>query len=228
MVPICRKDGKTVLFVHVPKCGGTTIEGVFRNSGYRIHYLDGRMGPKSLNYFRRCTPQHMHGELLQTLFRLERFDAIFLLVRDPLARFRSEYGMRNKTADPSNSAAIERWTDKTLRRYLSDPYIYDNHIRPQSQFLVPGARVFKLEDGMKKVIQQLNSTLALDLVEELPNLRSREAESGFSSSDVRLASSTADRVRDFYIQDYRLFGYPMPTLASGTRAGHPNDEIAVH
>ena len=125
--------------------------------------------------------------------------------------------MRNKTADIRDAGAFARWTNATLRDYMGDPYVYDNHIRPQEQFLVPGARVYRLEDGMDSIVRDLNECLDLDLISEIPNRRSRQLESGFATSDLRLTADSTRRIRDFYLDDYRLFGYSDPL--QGEQAG---------
>lgn len=223
-MPVFRKDGKNILFVHVPKTGGSSIDTVFRAGGYEMHFVDGQVGQGTINHLRRCTPQHMHGAMLRQTFKLNRFDLIFMIVRDPIARFRSEYLWRNRTKKhiPVHAAAVQQWAQKSFAKFDTDSYTYDNHLRPQADFLVPGARVYRFEDGMDSIVADLIASHGLDLTPEVPRLREGTTNTGVSSRDVMLSPETEKRIKQFYRRDYEEFGYPdgprMPSLASARRS----------
>ncbi|GAA1710134.1 hypothetical protein GCM10009809_03100 [Isoptericola hypogeus] len=213
-MPVFIKDDRAVLFVHVPKAGGSAIEKHFRSAGYTMHYRDGKTGPGTLNKYQQCSPQHLHAALCAELLRLDRFDAIFTIVREPLARFRSEYSMRAKTRLEdgtrhldTSAAAVEHWATKVMKRYLKDPYVHDNHLRPQSEFVVPGSLVHRLEDGMGQLMTRLNQAYELDLPDMVEKVRTSEHVSGVASSDVELSPALESRLRDFYADDFANFGY---------------------
>lgn len=223
-MPIFRKDGKSILFVHVPKCGGSSIEAAFRSSGYESLDLDGKMGRWSANYLRSCTPQHMHADLLERLYRIERFDAVFMLVRDPIARFRSEYVWRNrkKARLSPDAARVSRWTSRALRAYRRNPYAHDNHIRPQYEFLLPQAIVYRFEDGVGTALADLNERFDLGVTEDPAPRRSGAIEFGLPSADVELTAAVRGRVIDFYRRDFDEFGYVVDTMRErGSHAGLP-------
>lgn len=203
-MPVFIKDDKSILFVHVPKTGGSSIEQSFADSGYETHFLG---GPRTLRRLRRCTPQHMHARMLRQTFRLGRFDLIFMLVREPLARFRSEYGMQHKHDVRTDRKSVEEWAERVFTRYEKDNFAFDNHLRPQAEFLLPNARVFRLEDGLDRVVEQLNADHGLGLVPPSTRVRDRRLQSGVASTDVEISRRLAKRVRNFYDVDYRTFGY---------------------
>ncbi|MCX7521856.1 sulfotransferase family 2 domain-containing protein [Microbacterium sp. STN6] len=206
-MPIFRKDGKNILFIHIPKTGGSAVERVFKNSGYESLYLDGKVGRGTVNHLRRCTPQHMHGAMLQQNFRLSRFDAIFMIVRDPLARLRSEYVWRNRNKEVTGAASdVERWSVDAFAAYRRDNFLYDNHIRPQADFFVPGARVYYFENGLPEAIADLDSSFELGLVDDIPRVRTAKAH-GLASSAVQISPELRRRVMSFYRDDYVRFGY---------------------
>src|SRR6476661_3118822 len=89
------KNDRAVLFVHVPKTGGSTIEKLFTESGWAMRWQATRDSAPRLFAHLRVSPQHYHGALLQELVKPSSFDLTFLVVRDPVARFRSEFAMRN-------------------------------------------------------------------------------------------------------------------------------------
>jgi hypothetical protein len=209
-VPVFRKDGKNILFIHIPKTGGSSIDTVFRASGYEMHFVDGEVGHGTINQLRRCTPQHMHGAMLRQTFKLRRFDVIFMIVRDPIARFRSEYLWRNRKKKHIvvDAVSVEKWATESFTKFASDSYAYDNHLRPQADFLVPGVKVYRIEDGMDSILADLNASYGLDLQKEAPRVREGTTKSGVSSHDVAISPSLEARVKEFYRQDYEQFGYP--------------------
>lgn len=206
-MPVFRKDGTSVLYIHVPKAGGSTITRIFADSGYTAHYRDWRTGRQTMNYLRRCSPQHMHRTMLEQIFHLDRFDAIFMTVREPVARLRSEYAMRQQTKIAADAADVDAWFDAAFARYAEDPFVYDNHLRPQAEFHVPGAAVYRVEDGFDRAIKDLNARWGLNLVEEVPKMMDRAAISGMPSSEVRISTELAARLRERYREDVELFGY---------------------
>jgi hypothetical protein len=206
-MPVLRLDGRSILFVHVPKAGGSALERVFGQSGWKVLYRDPKERGDSMNRLRRCSPQHMHRAMLETIFELDRFDGIFMTVRDPLARFRSEYAMRDPGHVTADAAQVEAWAESAFRRFARDPYIWDNHLRPQSEFYVPGCRVYRLEDGLESVVRDLNARWDLGLVEEVPRVMDRQSVSGRATGDIPLSPQLETSLRACYSEDFARFGY---------------------
>lgn len=205
-MPVMTKDDRAVLFVHIPKTGGSSIEKLFTDSGWTVHM---RITPASrprLFPTLRVSPQHYHATLLTELFRLDRFELIFGISREPVARFRSEFAMRNTKLEHGDEARVEAWADDVFARYAADPYVHDNHLRPQVDFLVPGTQVYRLEDGMDQMVADLNGRHSLGLDAPLAHsLRSDER--GLSSSRVDVSDRLRARLLDFYAADVDRFGY---------------------
>lgn len=207
-MPVFRKDGKSVLFIHVPKCGGSTIETVFKNSGYQTLYLDGKVGTHTVNHLRKCTPQHMHAEMLEQIFRIENFSLVFMVVRNPLSRFKSEYIWRNrKKFTGTDSKSVRKWAERSFSQYEFNKFMYDNHLRPQSEFYTPTAEVHRFEDGFQNILNRLNERHQLSLTTEIPRLKDAKERTGFSSSDVVVSPDVENRISQFYRQDYEAFEY---------------------
>lgn len=208
-MPVFRRDGRNVLFIHVPKCGGSSVERAFRASGYQAQYLDGNIGPGTINSVRACTPQHMHAAMLEQIFAIERFDAVFMIVRDPLARFRSEYVWRHRdqTRLSARSDDVARWAAQAFRQFREDPFVYDNHIRPQEDFWLPRADVYHLEDGLESIVGDLNSRFDFGVVLEPARAKDSESEYSLASQDVELSETLRADVQEFYRRDYVRFGY---------------------
>jgi hypothetical protein len=206
-VPIYLRDDVSVLFVHVPKAGGTSIELLFRRAGFSERM---RTTPKSdppYAALRRCSPQHMHAELLSQVLRLELFDLTFMTVREPLSRFRSEYLMRQKGEPDLTAAGVERWAREKLDCYRDDPYVLDNHLRPQTEYLVPGVLVHRLEDGLESLVERLNDEHRLGLAPTVPRRLVRRHARDVPSGDVPLTAALEAELREFYSADFTQLGY---------------------
>lgn len=60
-MPIYIKDNLEILFIHIPKCAGTSIEKVLRAST-SFEYLFSKN-----KIDRICTPQHFHADILSNI-----------------------------------------------------------------------------------------------------------------------------------------------------------------
>jgi hypothetical protein len=207
-VPIFTRDDRAVLFVHVPKTGGTTLEKMMVGAGWEVGFRATPRTHPAQAPLHRVSPQHYHADLLAQTLRLDRFDTTFVVTRDPLARFRSEYAMRNKRHAAAGTAAhVEEWTRSIARRVRRNPSVLDNHLRPQHEFLVPGARVFRLEDGMGAIVGALNEDAGLGLSHAVPQHLLSGRDGRIASRDVQVNAAVERWVREFYARDYELLDY---------------------
>jgi hypothetical protein len=131
-----------------------------------------------------------------------------MIVRDPVARFRSEYLWRNReTKVDVSAAAVEKWAKESFDRFDKDSYLFDNHLRPQADFYVGGAQVYRFEDGLDTVVADLNARFDLGLIPVLPAVRDAKVHTGFSSRDVQVSPRLERDVKLFYRKDLATFGY---------------------
>jgi len=208
-MPIFTRGERAVLFVHVPKTGGTTIERMMVRAGWAMAMRSTPTADPTFFRFHRISPQHYHADLLRRLLRLGRFEAVFMLVRDPVARFRSEYAMRVKEPRLGGAEAVGSWLDRKLEEYAANPAVHDNHLRPQHDFLLPQAHVLRLEDGMERIVADLNDRLDLGLASDgpIPRHMSSGAAGRLASGDVEVDDAVRARLRQFYARDFTAFGY---------------------
>jgi len=203
-MPVFFKDKKRILFIHVPKTGGTSIEFFFEANGYKTAYLDRGGSPESLNPQRRCSPQHMHAALLESLFDTSRFDYVFMIVRHPIRRLLSKFVMENRNADSVEQ--LENWIQAVFARIEIDPGYMDNHLRPQCEFLVANAEVFRLEDGFgASFVSRLEAQIGLQFRQKTVSREMHATSSGLDMSMIRPA--LRDRVAAYYQNDFKMFGY---------------------
>lgn len=193
LMPIFETPKGKVLFIHIPKTGGSTL-----SSELRLHHQIS-MNTDSAWPGYRCTPQHLHGGPLTELFQPEALAYVFTVVRHPVDRIRSEYNWNQRKR--SIKMPFWLWLRTKLVQVRISPYLDDNHLRPQEEFLCHNTEVFRLEDGLDKVFQRLSEVTGADYAE---NPESRKV-TDVPSQPV----SKADRklIGKFYGNDFRLFGY---------------------
>lgn len=189
-----RAGQSIVYFAHIPKTGGTSVSVALRDAGAeQAFHFARRVGGM------RCSPQHFHDELLHAVVPAAFYDAALTVVRDPYSRIVSEYRYRMGLEDDVPS--FDRWATNAIAEFASDPYVMDNHIRPQTAFVRDDMTVFRFEDGLGPVVEHASALLGLPTPKVAHHKRSPTSEVTASASTVRL-------IREFYADDFRAFDYP--------------------
>ncbi len=198
-MPILSFDGKTVLFIHVPKTGGRAIEQHFKEHGDVS--FERTLG-RELGL--RCVPMHFHGALLESLFHPSLFDHVFMVVRNPIDRVVSDYRYlvrrRQLAGNPPN---FSRWLRYRLFRASRNPYYMDNHFRPQWEFECFNASVYRFEDGLSACIADMNAKFGSSVPQDLPLVNESPA------IEVHMRDADKDLIRRRYREDFTRFGYAL-------------------
>jgi hypothetical protein len=214
IVPVLRSGSFRVLYIHVPKTGGTYVEELLKSYG-DIHGI--KYGRDPLPQGFRCTPQHFHGKLLECLYSkdvwepVSYFDYVFMTVRHPVERLISEYKYQNRTFIHENWSEKRSFWDKHLNEWCrhglewvrDDPFFMDNHFRPQHEFEAFSPEIFYVENGYEPIQQRLD---------ELLGMRGALPESPINTStlptdNVSLDKETIELVHQFYAEDFSRYGY---------------------
>jgi len=194
-----RSNGKNILFIHIPKAGGTSVEEWLRPT-YPLSFHNSRVG-----HGLPCVPQHFHAELLAYLFDPGFIDYSFAVVRNPYWRLLSEYNYRMSHRRRREAIfprpGFRRWVTSTLSRYARNRYVYSNHIRPQTQFVYPDTEVFRLEDGLDGMRKRLAEVLG-----SVPPTKISQRNRSTALVDS-IDADTAAIIHDFYAEDFTRFGY---------------------
>lgn len=219
-MPVAVINRTLLNFVHIPKCGGSSIEAYLESKG-KVALLQ-----KDAAGWSRCTAQHVHREIYDSLLR-SFADYSFVVVRDPMARLVSEYlyakqfvRARTRPLRPGEllvrravrrakrsmrrpplvvhpvDMGFDAWVEAVFRAYRRDPYVNDNHIRPQVEFIDPSHTLFRFEDGFDRVY---------DWIDQVTN-----TPSGHRSLHLKRSGETVEGIRDetralieaFYAEDY--------------------------
>ena len=192
-----------VLFIHVPKCGGSSIE----------QQLGVLHGHRSAVYFRHADP-----ELFARLYKVA-------LVRNPYDRLVSGFHwMKNHTRGKRDRA----WTRDTLagiddfeafaealgNRAFRQHILRWVHFVPQWYYLCdPKGRILVDHVGRLENFETFAGTLGDRIGRTIANTRVRKSERGDYQSYY--TEDSAAIVRDMYRRDFDLFGYSPDDLGRG-------------
>jgi hypothetical protein len=237
-MPLFAREDQKILFVHIPKTGGTTLENFFRDQDMFRQDAEHLYTPwsvfvkKSLREGCRGSLQHLTVKEMRSIFPdklLTSITDVFTVTRDPYDRLLSEYWYLKKKVflkpqdydiwgvDPSmiqNALGdFDVFVDLMHREYLRDPSFLDNHFRPQVDFL---------KDLPEHLVSRLNvlefedlgkGMLVPDLVETY-SLTKDVVVAGHKNQHTPTDHTmswyreTEDKIREWYKEDFDILGYP--------------------
>lgn len=160
------------------------------------------------------SPQHLiWADATRQMSR--RPETTFAVVRDPVARLSSEYRYQRRHRRGTRSGrALARlpfpfWVRLMLAVAHRHPYAFDNHLRPQCDFVPEDATVFRLEEGLQAVADWLSAQTGETLCPPARALVTGQA--------APIDPATRARIEAAFSQDFERFGYPRQTLQSPPR-----------
>jgi hypothetical protein len=108
--------------------------------------------------------------------------------------------------DNRSLAPFDKWLKQQLRDYHGNPFILDNHIRPQAEYWVPGARIFRLEDGYgPEFVKQLETCLDITFTNRVVDHVMRFDD--LKDEKIEIDPVSRDLLAKFYHGDFARFGY---------------------
>jgi hypothetical protein len=213
-LPIYEHKNNKVLFIHIPKTAGSSINSIFRKLGWSESFVVSSRPADSLTHY-KSTPQHLHASVLKSIFNFQEFDMIISIVRNPFDRIKSEYYWQ--LSQQITSLNVADWLSHAFAKYNHNKYIFDNHIRHQSDFIIDDDNqiILKLEDdGINKlksmILNKTNNTFSLQKYLMKYNLLSIHHKKSIKVVDIELAfEKERSRIQEFYESDYKRFNYPI-------------------
>ena len=237
-MPSVTINEKMVFFAHCPKSGGTSIEHYLAERYPPLRLVDRKWGKKwrfcgeTRRARIRSSPQHMTWEDALSVLP-SKPDHVFTVVRDPVARLISEYKFHRTLRGTGRVGRLLRqldfstWLRVVLRAARQDPFLFDNHLRAQHEFIPEsGAVVFRLEDGLEKVSVWL---AGLEAGEREAGVIEHKLASRAPRRGLRPSRQDLELIARTYAADYELFGYslPDPTTAPPDRLAPLRDAFAA-
>ena len=211
MSSIFEKNGRRILFVHVPKAGGTSVRHMLESDGWKS--LPNPIVPPSVIIKKELNgprdSNHQHAKIREGW--ISSWDYEFAIVRNPYDRIlsRAKQQARDLGLQEIEEINFFAWVDDIFQRVIKEegPGAEDNHYRPQHQFVSENTKVFRLEDQKGDLLYELRQQ----------NIISDETSLGVynkSSYKSREYSFCWDRQplihKDFlsyYREDFKKFGY---------------------
>lgn len=208
-----RVDWSPVVFLHVPKCGGTSVSSLLAGE-YGEEYLHLKRLPDLVNFVRNAgrlpaalSLVHLSLDFFSSVFgnqiRANHF-TVFTTTRDPFARFVSQFHHLKRDRRIPRRTTPEQF----LRALRARPIKPDTRSRlislqlaaPQTDYYSPRMKISKIpiED-----LSGLNRVLPFVEGKSLPELnRSPERR------PYELSTREAGLVREIYAQDFAELRYP--------------------
>lgn len=149
-MPYC--DKKKVIFLHVPKTGGTTIERIFDIA--LLYDANPKTNP---------TPQHLTCKMLRERIGNEKYDSYykFAFVRDPWSRILSSYYWRQTLPKKRPVLPFVEFIEN-VERVVDGRLFYrqefGDHFIPQVEYTSDVDDVFRFEDfenGVRAIASRL-------------------------------------------------------------------------
>lgn len=197
---------KNILFIHIPKTGGTVIEDNIKKhtsqklySSFTNTLLDFPYNKKSL--------QH---QFYTTLYKFKdklniNFDniKIFTVVRNPYDRIMSDLFWYNLIK--------KNFTSKQVYNTIKNNYLYrndlDNHNEPQYKYivdekyeLIKNIKIFNTET-LNESNDELNKFIGFDI-----NIKKKQVNKDYSNY---LNKDSISLINTFYKKDFELFNYKL-------------------
>jgi hypothetical protein len=195
-MPLFGTSAGNVLFIHVPKTGGSSIEqhlssavGVARSEA---------LVDRSV----QSSPQHFHGEVLTRVLQDVPLCYSFMVVRHPVERIRSEYKFQTRRHVKSyRLLSFSLWLRYHLGRARHNRSHRDNHFRPAREFEAWSPEVFRLEEGLSACFERLQAMAGIvPPTEEIHVKKSRPMKVDIGKADTEL-------IYEFYREDFERYGY---------------------
>ena len=210
----CAEKNIKILFIHIPKCGGGSIEKFFRMNGFTQHLFS--VEPELITCL-KCSPQHFHSELIISQLNISKVNYSFAIFRDPVERMISEYRWRIK--HPLAVNGFDSWYQAIRQEFKENKYLLDNHIRCQVDFLIPNLNVFRFEDGLELALREMATHLGLTLNFDLLENQKYQSRLQSIKGDVNLenlyanpspSSKTINKICNDYHDDIKFYTHMTP------------------
>jgi hypothetical protein len=125
-----------------------------------------------------------------------------MIVRHPVSRMISQYRYEtHKGRQPLPAPSFTHWLRESLLAWRDNPYVRDNHMRPQHEFEVFGADIFRYEDGLDAPLAAFGRAVGIS-VEGVLHWRNRSAHMPVEPSD-----DDVGMIRRAYAHDFERYGY---------------------
>lgn len=231
-MPINRNPN--LVFVHIPKCGGTSIEKLLGMSGIENYYTKLGIGKKTplknvsfasnseYELARIRNLQHLTLKQISCSLEPEFVESafVFSVVRNPYTRIVSEYyhclngGNRIASSFKNICSSFDEFVATQLD--LPEPERiekYDGHLETQASYLLNSAgnlddldTIYRFET-LQTDMQDLWKYAAVK-----KHVHAKIGSYNKNFSEIYSSQQTIEKIKQFYAQDFELFNYDLNTI----------------
>jgi len=190
------QHNKELLYVHIPKTGGTSIEDSLQKHDIDVGRFKSSMKNVELINNVKCAYWHIPPKNMKISFNDYN---VFTVIRNPYQRFISEYKHKHRPVeyDDINKFALALQKD-------SNPYKHNCHILPQVEYLYDKDgefvhNILRLE-YIKDDFNELKNKYKLDENIELLHNNQHTDDKG-----TKMNQDTINFINEYYKEDFDLF-----------------------
>ncbi|MDW4549514.1 sulfotransferase family 2 domain-containing protein [Defluviimonas sp. D31] len=220
-MPVFRTGGQLHYYAHVPKCGGSSVEAYLTSRFGSLAFVDTRhLDQLEARHWTRSSPQHVTVADFRRLVPADWIASSFAVVRHPVKRLVSAFRFQVEVEGTVAALwSVDEWFDDWLKRAGEEPFLYDNHLRPQSEIVPQDATIFRIEEGLDRIVPHLDALAGnADGARMIPAENVRKKSIGPDAARLKPSAETLARIGVCYAEDFRRFGYglhdeaPMPSI----------------
>lgn len=193
-----------ILFIHIPKTGGSSIEQYFAqklNIKLNTDYLYDHKALINNHSYQHLTYNEIFENQIKLNIKLNNLKLIFSAVRNPYERLISELFFRGLINKNMDSIMVEN----VIKNYLISDNIYDNHKLPQYLFLIDSS------GNINKNIKILKTESLNDDMQKLGwnefNMNHNHSYRNTLNYYKFLNINSINIINNYYSKDFELLSY---------------------
>ncbi len=200
-MPIFAINSKCVLFIHIPKTGGSSIRKWLKAEANCTKFYSNQLSGSM-----KVTPQHLMKKDV-VAYLGDNFDFQFAVVRDPYERMESEFfyrmALEKKRVDEKCLNGFSHWVLQNLDEMRRNACHCDNHFRRQVDFVDREVQIFKYETGLDLIAGTIQDEIGLQSHAKLGRHKTSQRQ------PVAWSRRALYKFNQFYERDFSEFGYEM-------------------
>ena len=191
-MPLYRIKDKSLLHIHIPKTGGTSLMESLEDHGITSTFIQ----KSSDDQYGGVPPQHMDIGYTKMFFDLAQVDA-FAVVRDPWQRSEREYVWKSMSNDFKQ---LNGWLDMTLENIKHEDH--QNHFLPQTCFVNDDVKIFSYKDW-DKMCEYVGTKLG---IKKFQTRYRKQKRFDYEAPSINvLENAVRSKWEDLYGEDLKLY-----------------------
>jgi hypothetical protein len=189
-VPFYIKNNICLFQSHVPKTGGTSVRKFLEsNNGFLMEYNQ---------KITELSQQHRHKDDEELLQEIKKRKPIFsfTVIRHPFDRIFSEFRYGHHWGANKTEADFDYFIEFHFKKFNKSGY--DNHLRPQVEYIHDNMKVYKF-GNWDKLVEDIDKIIPLD------NKKFPKENSAKTYDWLPQNQETIKKIEEVYKEDYELY-----------------------